>query len=770
MQSSREDSSHDLLIHLFYLITEKHAHDVKQWCLIDEISPEFLTDGTLHLHDIDFSLFGYKISHINFRDCHFTHCVFSNQIFINCNFSISSLLFSEFINFAMDKATKENMSRVMLYEINKRHHTEVAFHGDDISDHAMRQICYQWAMHFSPSPPGDGKLIRFYSSQINAFNKRYNDILFNSIKGFFRLSIPNKFIPQKISAEWKLHLSVKKDSVKQAYDCIADLLLDKADKLSFKVIDIAVPANKRNPRYIHAAQFTIYPFHHYLQPLIDKNELIKLLEEIVGRLQSMKIPEGEIPESDRKTNFPYFSMRNDGNYVIKYISASNSGRNYNPYHFPPIFDYLLPKNNEIFDIETHFKSFNIDTDEKIAIAFHATLFAIINEYIKPEFIYKLHMDENFKYLFYTSIYPDYSFILQDDISLIMKENVDESDLFTMKFLLKKCAYYKIHDSSFAGSAAAIIKFFESAMFPDHAACNSTFFCSYRQSILQSKENSLLKKILNLVSFVPKNFHDKSLNYLITASPWSSHSKDECDLSSLLKQINLSMEQWITLSREKQILLSSPLNINHTIKFFQFPLTFNQIINMRLDIFCGLVTRPVSIESFCQSAKLSLDNFLSYDSKFVMMILIYPERTTALLNFFDIDLEKLSAVPIGKCIMLLKHHIDKYEKNSSCSFAKLIQFDDEFINKLFTHKLLSDKQYNEEMITALSHQKSHIQEFWLENARYIPLLFHKKMTDLGSLYDLSKNFIHLSDLVSSVSIQKKTEGEDHLPGVNACRKI
>ena len=277
---------------------------------------------------------------------------------------------------------------------------------ESITQEIMRQACKQWDYFISDSDSEVLSLVfnidknlpekilqenilqlkLFILKQQKPFNARFKTIMVEPKSGFYMFA---EDIAENINnyCGWKLHLSVQINSVVQAYDCVAALLLDHFDILNFKVIDPSILEYMPNERLSCGAQFTIYLYQN------NQERLEKLLRDITEKLQSAGIQPGLIPVSDRQTHYPYFSLRNDGSKIIEYYPAIHAGKNDNPYNFPRVFDYLLPNENQTFDLKEHFALFNTATDEQYARAFIASLFSLVHEYIKPEYVYILFSDK-----------------------------------------------------------------------------------------------------------------------------------------------------------------------------------------------------------------------------------------------------------------------------------------------------------------------------------------------------------------------------------------
>src|SRR5215216_5649738 len=86
MLLKQENADQNLSHYLFELFWQK-SKEISQWCLINEVPDTLLTDEQLLIENINFHDFGYKLSHLNFKNCHFQDSDFSDQILIDCDFS-----------------------------------------------------------------------------------------------------------------------------------------------------------------------------------------------------------------------------------------------------------------------------------------------------------------------------------------------------------------------------------------------------------------------------------------------------------------------------------------------------------------------------------------------------------------------------------------------------------------------------------------------------------------------------------------------------------
>src|SRR6476620_8781552 len=68
---SKSQNSHELLALIFKLITTIKKNANESWCLIDEVPEKYLTNGLLVLEEMNFTIFGFHLHDINFRNCKF---------------------------------------------------------------------------------------------------------------------------------------------------------------------------------------------------------------------------------------------------------------------------------------------------------------------------------------------------------------------------------------------------------------------------------------------------------------------------------------------------------------------------------------------------------------------------------------------------------------------------------------------------------------------------------------------------------------------------
>lgn len=485
-----------------------------------------------------------------------------------------------------------------------------------------------------------------YFDQFKSLNSHYNTIAIGARHGFYSFSFFNELKIEKYYRGWKLHLSVEKGSVKQAYDCVAPILLDNFDIFDFKVVDVSLTTDKR---FTNGAQFTIYLYQDGIQSLASEERLNALLKNITETLQSAGIKAGEIPESDRKTHYPYFSLRNDGDKVLTYYSAADAGVNYNPYNLPCVFDFLLPKvPDKTFNLQEHFDSFCRHSDEQLAQAFIATYFALMIEYIKPEHAYKINTIKNeFNFEAEDSFYVFREYLLE-----ITKANIHESDLNLLTLCLALGLPGKFDEEVYSNfKMQLVVNFIKNIQ--NTMALNSymnIFIYSLKQSLLTSAENTLLHDLNKLMSSMPikaEQTDDNSnsgLLCLFYQSPQIYLSDNEFTeksryLKSISKQLSttirprlynlnvllkhMSCSQLLELDEERQVLII--YYADKAVSLVNFGVTLEKFKAMPLDVMFGLLSNHDKVVEFCESLKITLDDLLNYNKKSLLSILSNPEK-------------------------------------------------------------------------------------------------------------------------------------------------
>ncbi len=805
---SNEIKVNELTTHLFHLLTQIKNNATEQWCLIDEIPEKFIVNGRLELEGIHFTLFGCKIHHINFKNCSFINCRFSYQFFINCDFSESIFTKLNFNDCKMDKMTGSSLPQTIvdkLVNYNAKAPWESMSYGIRIYDEIIprdkiKQTVKDWADNIgemnsnckliqlllqliSSDEHNVKSIYQYVSNQVKPLNYHYDFIMIKADQGFYSFNPSDSSIVKKYYRGWKLHLSVDKNSVKQAYNCVAHLLLNNDDILHFKVVDLSIDESIRGHRFTNGAQFTIYLYQDGLQPLVSKERLKNLLQQMTERLQSVDINPGEIPESDCKTYYPYFSLRNDGDSIFEYYPACDVGKNYNPYYVHCVFDYLIPEEKKLFNVEYHFGLFNKDTQLQIRKAVLATLIAIINQTLKTEHAYNVSDNKIFSKLLFSKK-TNYIEIAHNNILLsgYVREDTSECDLIILNSL-----FLYLHELKSGNRIESVFHLVEKLSLLDKPNFDIqkvyrdiTFYVlksyvqdsenhyllenikrlntlilsdQYSAHQIQYKDNRIIKTDHIYIFEKEKNEfrHEKKfIDYYESRSQLFKQFIDE-HLGMLRQLVNghLTFEQLSALNEDKQALL---IYHDETISLLKSGISIEAINNMRLDVLFSLLNNLDQIIVLCELSGETILDLLNQDHKAIMLTLADPEKVKFILMFFRITLNNFMYLPSSKCIILMNHDYRSHVLNHfSMPFEELMLLRDDYLDKLMKYVIVNDIDLNVSIIQKLSQQSDDIITVCLENAKALNEDLFKYNLTIKQFYQLCQLFKYFYNMSNHIDI-------------------
>lgn len=750
MNSREEINSQELAAHLFQLLNNNTE---QQWNLIDKIPEKFLIDGMLELEGIDFTLFGYQIHDINFKNCVFKSCRFVSQIIRNCNFSESTFTDTRFDSCRMDKKSGDSLPE----EMNKKfvnydeedpwnrygiHLYEDVLPCDEIVSAARNWVSVFErarisAMEFhlpflATSQCKEEDISKYLYNILKPLNSQYDTIIMNSRSGFYSFYPFCGDTVEKYYRSWKLHISVDKTKIKQAFNYIAKILLDNDDICNFKILDLSIDESRRGERLSNGAQFTVYLYQDGLKPLGSEGRYKLMMQQITEQLQLAGIAPGVIPESDGKTHSPYFSLRNDGDVVFQYYPGCDSGRNYNPYNLPCVFDFLLLEGKKTFNVEEHFTSFNLDTDIQIARALLATLIALVNATVKPEYVCKSMYNDMLSNLNMYSLYNEYKFLTKKDLMLnFVRENTSACDLIVLMQLMGATDYRSgLNEDNL--SADPIIKFIEAfdslsqPVLRSEMGSQSGLVYAIRNDILNNADHSLLEAISQLYKLIlkyrnripdgvsiydgitryvkPHSFKDDqkfNVYYSSRSDLFKKFINDNTwNMQSLMQDGILSYDQLLMLDEERQaLLISYPDN---AIELLKSDVGIDLIKKMPLDVLYGVLNKAGHVKELCKVTNITLSEFLNFEYNAIILTLSDPENIKSILVCFGITLDEFIRLPMNKIDVLLGQSSYSYkDKCVSISFNKLMSYPDRFIKNMIQKSQLSCDFLNETMMHQLS---------------------------------------------------------------------
>lgn len=758
---SKRQNSHELLALIFKLITTIKKNANESWCLIEEVPEKYLTNGLLVLEEMNFTIFGFHLHDINFRNCRFNYCGFSSQLFTNCDFSEAVFSDARFYECQMDKRTGSQLSKKVVdefvdYNDEKDSEYNIKIIDDQIPHGVMRAIAKKWIskirnfknvnddLHIELVSPRmkNKEICQYVIEQCKPVNSYYDSIVIDVINGFYNFRPGDDEFADKHYRGWKLHLSVNKHQVKQAYNSIASVLLNNDDIFHFKVTDVTVKEQDRGSRLYNGGQFTIYLYQNGIKPLVSEERLKIVLQEITEKLQQDNIMPGDIPESDRLTIFPYCSLRNDGDGFFIYYPAYYSGTNYNPYNLPCTFDNLLIARVKPFNVEDHFASFYKSSKSHYIRAIATTLIALITEIIKPEHVFNIeYIDElaEEQGLYDRNTYLQLARFYTVETSFV-KENTSKCDLIVLFLLLENINVLMRAVEEPEKDGDYIINLIEklnafTLSFRDlinhkYTVSSALMPCAIRTHLLNDEPYKLLDNIKRLYTLIPLWIKNSNTVEVV-----------EADLTELRNNLAIKLgdkaEQLSTLDEDRlAILIQYHVEAKRLI---HAGITYNMINKTPIEVLLGVLSKYDEVHIICSLSNMTMPEFISLRYKEIMLALSHPANVKKILQYFGIILKEFVSISTHQCNVLLDHIHEM--KSNSCvyEFKTLMAFDNTYLKMLLVTVIRHDIKLCVSTLQAIYKQNDLVRNYCLEYAGSLEGILNKFSLTIENFYSLSQCF-------------------------------